>query len=159
MTTSAKGSCFCKKVEFSCEGQPTFSSICHCHICQRYTGGTSVHCVGFPPDNVKILKGEEYLKPFKTSEHMTRYFCKECSGSVYNESHMEDYPFKDVVASAFERDEDGTIKVLKEDAYKPSCHMFYTRRMIDAKDDLPKFVEYPGMSEKFDEDCTGQCKE
>jgi hypothetical protein len=82
---------------------------------------------------------------------MTRFFCTLCSTPVYNESHLEDYPFKDIPAGVLDRNEAEVIAGLAKEAYQPQCHMFYGSRQLDVKDTLPKWTGFPGMSDKYTE--------
>ena len=77
-----QGSCYCGSCEFICDDRPIFRVICHCSICTRISGGIAVPFVGFENDKLKVIKGVEHLKSYRTTERMERFFCGKCSSSV-----------------------------------------------------------------------------
>jgi hypothetical protein len=38
------------------------------------------------------------------------------------------------------------------EAFKPTCHMFYSRRVVDIKDGIPKWDELNDESKRMDDD-------
>ena len=140
-TVKLQGSCYCGKCKILIDGPVLFSSVCHCTICQRISGGRSVHYLGFPNEGLKVEAPDGQLNGFKTSDAMTRYTCATCHGPVYNQSHIEGYPFRDVPSGVLERDADGKLLHLENAATKVKVHIFYPTRTEDAHDG--KLLEGP----------------
>lgn len=136
---SLRGSCFCGTCAVAMSGPVLFSAVCHCTNCQRISGGQSVHGIGFPPNCLQVVKGEENLASFKSTENITRYSCKTCHSPVFIEGSDPGFAFKSVAAGILERDESGRLNHLKKSATQVKAHLFYSRRVADAPDDLPKF--------------------
>lgn len=144
-----QGSCYCGSCEFICEDEPIFRVICHCSICTRLSGGIAVAFVGFENEKFQMIKGSEYLKSFKATERMERFFCEKCSSSVYNQSLLKDRLFRDTPLMNFKRDKQGNIVDL--DKLQPESHIFFSQCQqcyIDMfkTDGLIKFSSIPGST-------------
>jgi hypothetical protein len=53
-----EGGCGCGAVRYRVEGEPIFVNNCHCRLCQRQTGSTSVVNAFFESERVALLQGE-----------------------------------------------------------------------------------------------------
>ena len=53
-----EGGCGCGHVRYRVEGEPIFVNNCHCRLCQRQTGSTSVVNAFFESERVTLLEGE-----------------------------------------------------------------------------------------------------
>lgn len=140
-----KSGCFCGKSKVEIDGPLLFSSFCHCTICQRLTGAPYGHFLGFPSSAVKIVEGENELRPLKSSDQMTRYFCGACNGTVYSQSHIPDYDFRDILAGTLDRDDNGISLYKDLEAIQPKMHIHYEMRVRDVDDGLPKFDQFPSF--------------
>lgn len=58
MQAVRKGGCGCGHVRYGVEGEPIFVNNCHCRLCQRQTGSTSVVNAFFESEAVTLLEGE-----------------------------------------------------------------------------------------------------
>lgn len=58
MDTEREGGCSCGAVRYRVAGEPIFVNNCHCRLCQRQTGGTSVVNAFFENERVEQLSGE-----------------------------------------------------------------------------------------------------
>ncbi|CAF2828602.1 unnamed protein product [Rotaria sp. Silwood2] len=144
-----EGSCYCGSCQFTCEGKPMFRVICHCSICTRISGGIAVAFVGFENDNLKVIKGSEHLRGFKSTERMERFHCEKCSSNVYNQSLLADRLFRDTPLMNFKRDDQENI--LQLDQLKPDSHMFFSQCQqcyseMFKTDGLIKFSLMPGST-------------
>mmetsp|Transcript_12620 Transcript_12620/g.14474 ORF Transcript_12620/g.14474 Transcript_12620/m.14474 type:complete len:155 (+) Transcript_12620:189-653(+) len=140
------GKCLCGAccLEVDVSEPVVFSSYCHCTICQRRYSSPLAHLIAFKPDMVKIVAGEDKLVGYNTSDYMVRYSCSVCSSNVYNQSLLEDYPFRDIPHTILETEDAERRKAfLNDPRFKPTGHIFYPSRVLDVKDGLTKFKMFP----------------
>lgn len=52
-----EGGCGCGNVRYQVRGEPIFVNNCHCRLCQRQTGSTSVVNAFFESERVELLAG------------------------------------------------------------------------------------------------------
>ena len=74
-----EGGCYCGKVRYVAEGEPTLKAQCHCRECQYISGGSPNMFLLMPPDGFRYTKGAP--KQFSRSDlenAVTREFCAEC---------------------------------------------------------------------------------
>ena len=60
-----EGGCGCSALRYQIDGEPIFVNNCHCSLCQRQTGSTSVVNAFFESDRLTLLSG-------KVSEHTVK---------------------------------------------------------------------------------------
>lgn len=77
--SKASGACLCGAVSFKAENPKSGHGICHCRMCQRWTGGplftTTVEKVEFEES------GD--LKRFASSDWAERGFCSRCGSTLF----------------------------------------------------------------------------
>ncbi len=56
--TRRQGGCACDAVRYEVEGDPIFVNNCHCTLCQRQTGSTSVVNAFFESERIAVTQGE-----------------------------------------------------------------------------------------------------
>ncbi len=73
------GGCLCGAVRFSAVPQKPEMDVCHCRMCQRWTGGVymSVPCVELS------IEDERQLKSYVSSDWAMRQFCGNCGSSLF----------------------------------------------------------------------------
>ena len=76
MSTIYTGGCQCGTVRFRVEGELTHSSICHCRMCQKASGGYYAPLVSVRGAELEWTRGER--KRFKSSNFAFRGFCGDC---------------------------------------------------------------------------------
>lgn len=78
MNTSA--GCLCGKVRFSAPAELNEVGVCHCNICQRWSGGP-----GFAthPSSAPTIEGKKFVKWYRSSEWAERGFCSECGSNLF----------------------------------------------------------------------------
>jgi hypothetical protein len=84
--TFREGGCACGEVRFRAEGEPIFVNNCHCRLCQRQTGSTSVVNAFFESDRLRVTQGqltEHTLKAGSGGDH-TMARCAECGTAVFS---------------------------------------------------------------------------
>jgi len=137
-----RGTCMCGACAVELRGQPFFSVLCHCTICQRWNAAPFTHWLGYPVASVRCVEGEDKLIAHNTSATMTRFACAVCSVPLFNEAHSETEPFRDVPSGILDRDESGRILGLDAEL-APKTHIYYRSRVFAFNDNLPKFTALP----------------
>ena len=79
--TSRGGGCLCGAVCYEISGEPKFSPLCHCRMCQKWTGSAMLATVAFDRDAVVFTKGEPRV--YWSSDVSERGFCPECGSSLF----------------------------------------------------------------------------
>ncbi|HEY8519205.1 MAG TPA: GFA family protein [Gammaproteobacteria bacterium] len=122
--------CFCGSVELELTGEPVFQGFCHCDSCKRWLGAPMNAATLWPIASVRFRKGEDLLGTFAKAPRSQRKHCTQCGGSVLNAHYDEGV--SDVLAS-----------LIKDFPFAPTMHVHYRERLLDARDDLPKFSDLP----------------
>ena len=80
--------CLCRGIE--CEiSPPTIESAhCHCRYCRQAHGAAFVTWLIVPERQFKILKGNELLRSFQSSEQSCRSFCSRCGSTLLYRSKL-----------------------------------------------------------------------
>jgi len=76
MSEALTGGCQCGAVRFRVAGPPRHTSICHCRMCQKATGGLSGPYASFPAAALIWTRGRR--KTFRSSDAIARGFCGDC---------------------------------------------------------------------------------
>ncbi|MGI9352315.1 MAG: GFA family protein [Rhizobiaceae bacterium] len=72
----ATGGCMCGKVRYEVAGKTLGSMLCHCRMCQRFSGAPILEGTTFPKDTFRFTKGEP--KIYQSSKIAERGFCGDC---------------------------------------------------------------------------------
>lgn len=104
---------------------------------------------GFLEKDFEITEGKEHLKVTNGYGPMRHAFCTNCSGPVYQKP--EGAPFSAFFPVSFQitaPDENAPSKLSLKlpEALLPKFHCHYESRLVDATDDLPKFLGQAGES-------------
>ncbi len=87
------GRCLCGAVSFDAVDTRTDFGLCHCKMCQRWTGSA------FPgltvPAEQLTISGHEHIGIYRSSPMSTRSFCKICGSTLW---------FRDVAEGALDQD-------------------------------------------------------
>ncbi len=130
MSDAHKGSCFCGAVEIEVTGDAAVVGYCHCDDCTIWAAAPVNAFSLYPPDGVKVTKGEENIATFNKTERSARKFCKICGGHV-----MSDHPGFGLV--------DVYATIVPDLEHVPTMHVFYGYKTISMKGGLPKFKDLP----------------
>jgi hypothetical protein len=125
-----RGKCFCGAVEFAVEGMPVGAGYCHCASCRSWSASPVNAFTLWKPEAVKVTKGTENVGVFHKTERSYRKWCKVCGGHLLTE-HPE-WSLVDVYAAS-----------IPEFPFKPGVHVNYAQTVLQMKDGLPKFKDFP----------------
>lgn len=133
MKNIQKGSCLCGKVQFKYSGPLSDFSICHCTMCQKFSGTAFGTFIGLKKDHFVYTSGEDYVTLYDSSSWSSRAFCKHCGSSLMYIYHKMPDTLS-VSAGLF----DNPLPV------KPSKHIFVKNKCnwLELKDDLPKLSTF-----------------
>lgn len=76
------GRCLCGAVAFEAARDRDHADACHCGQCRRWSGNYWAS-VNAPADSLKIVKGENKLRWFRSSDLVRRGFCGECGSALF----------------------------------------------------------------------------
>ena len=134
MSETKIASCMCESIKYEMKGTPFSFSLCHCQMCQKFSGSAFGAFMGVKKADLKCIQGEELEQTFESSEWASRVFCKKCGSSLKYLFHQnEDSIF--LSAGLFDSD-------LKE---TPKRHIFVKDRCawLELPDDgIEKIEKY-----------------
>ncbi len=143
--TQYNGECDCGEVKFVCEGEPLFTQYCHCNKCREIAAPSTRHAdksgygftAAYLKSNFTIISGADNLdKIIKNSaDHL---LCKSCHCLIYGISldpnkqsgigiNVNNFHFRETIPESF----------------KPVRHVWYSNRVINFNDGLPKYKDAP----------------
>ena len=123
------GSCLCGAVAFEAELPSRFVGHCHCTMCQRAHGAGYVTWIGVREDGFRITAGAGDVVDFRSSEHVTRSFCRRCGSTMFCNPDRDENVI-DIAMANLHGDIDRKVK----------AHVFYDCRAgwLTINDDLRK---------------------
>ncbi|KAJ7250026.1 Mss4-like protein [Mycena haematopus] len=88
MSFSRTGSCLCRQIRFTVEGEPLSYVVCYCTNCQRFSGSAFQTNTFFPPDKVTVTEGQELIHKYDDNETTSgntiiRQFCSNCGTHLF----------------------------------------------------------------------------
>lgn len=84
--TKIVGGCLCGAVRYVSKAEPVVTALCHCHHCQRQSGGAFSVNVGIPRGSLEFL-GETpatYEDFGDSGMAVHRHFCGKCGSPIYS---------------------------------------------------------------------------
>lgn len=124
-----EGSCQCEANRFSITDKPIARFVCHCQVCQQYTGKAYSDVLVFLKKDIARLEiGATTFKRYKLPPNIRRGICKKC--------HQPSIEFGILDQLAFI-----PMMNIKESTSLdlPSMHIFYHRRVQDIEDHIPNY--------------------
>jgi len=77
------GGCLCGAVRYQVTNQFSQFYLCHCQQCQQLTGSSFAANIFTLVDNIKWLKGSEYISYYEhTSREFSKAFCSTCGSAL-----------------------------------------------------------------------------
>ena len=85
--TTRTGGCLCGAVRYEVSGEPLFQFACHCHACQRTSGGAPTFGLIVPKSAVTVTKGQArtFWAEGDSGNRVGRQFCGECGSPLFSE--------------------------------------------------------------------------
>lgn len=76
------GKCLCEAVEYQIEGKlgPVYN--CHCSKCRRWHAAAFRTRASINKSQFTWLKGADNLSAYKSSDYVTKFFCKTCGSPL-----------------------------------------------------------------------------
>jgi hypothetical protein len=129
-----RAACPCGISHFELLAKPFARFICHCRICQAYTGRAFSDVTALKASQVNLPKDNRVVfKKYRPPPNISRGSCSACGKSVIEFGKFGP------LALAFVP----VPNVADPGILPPPCtHIFYHRRLADALDDLPKYSGY-----------------
>ena len=136
--------CHCNAVNYEVCSDPVDSKLCHCTVCQRLHGAPMQWSAIFYKHNVKITEGFNHLS-YYTSE-LNRFerilpckvSCSSCGTLIADEGRKMWLAFPSLF--------DFGLPPSIPKKFEPTCHVFYSMRVLDVNDDLPKWSGHKNRS-------------
>ena len=137
--------CHCGAVQYEVCADPVDAKLCHCRACQKLHGAPMQWAAIFHKRDVRITAGIDYLR-FFNSERFTyervlpcKVSCGRCGTPIADEGRRMWLAFP----SLFDF---GNVSKVPA-SFKPTCHIFYSLRVVDVNDDLPKWSGHKNSSD------------
>ena len=134
---SREGRCFCGATRVTLAGAPIAVSICHCVNCRKLSGAPFSSQALVKADQVAVHRedGVDDLVGFASSPAVERFRCARCASPVY--ATLAKGKMAAVPLTIFDA-ADGV------EPLRPTHHMYYSDRIMDVDDQLPKYVKSSG---------------
>lgn len=125
------GSCVCGAVTYEIKGTPKQINICHCKMCQKFSGSAFGSFMRVMSEDFTLTKGKETV--FESSPWAKRTFCSKCGSSLrYINNEKPEYKF---VAT-------GTLDT--DPGIRPKKHIFVKDKAdwYEITDHIPQFPDW-----------------
>ncbi|TFK81926.1 hypothetical protein K466DRAFT_501264 [Polyporus arcularius HHB13444] len=141
--------CWCGNVAFEFHGDPVDAKHCHCKQCQHLHGAPFQWAVIFPKTSVRMVKNVNNSLHFFSTQRRKgvhdvpcKVSCDECRSPIFDEGRntVLAYP------SAF-KFPDRKVPL----NFQPTAHIFYSERVMEVPDGVPKWSGHKGASELMPE--------
>ncbi|MCJ8311458.1 MAG: GFA family protein [Saccharospirillaceae bacterium] len=131
--SNISGKCLCESVTYEISGPLGSVYNCHCSKCRRWHGAAFRSRASVDVTQFKILTGSESLASFKSSDNVTKYFCKVC-GSPLHSTYLDN---PDVIGIA--------LGALEGVLSKPEANIFTASKAswYEISDGLPQHKFWP----------------
>lgn len=136
--------CHCGAVRYEVRADPVDAKICHCRACQVLHGAPMQWAAIFHKRDVRLVSGTEALRFYNSElDRLERALpskvsCARCGSPIADEGRRMWLAFPSLF------DFGSPPQVPK--AFAPTCHIFYSARVIDVDDGLPKWSGHKGDS-------------
>lgn len=130
---SLRVACLCGKISVDLHGSPVARANCHCSSCRGFYGTSVFSATAWESDAVCINEGvgQTFKHPEK---QLTKTFCGVCGDVVFGTNRLG---MRVVPNALVARAADGKLDA----ALAPTMHLFYRQRVVDVRDDLPKYLD------------------
>ncbi len=141
-----QASCFCGSIRYEVNSNPVDAKICHCLACQKLHGAPMQWAAIFHKHHVRFTAGLNHLHFFNSEQGRherilpCKVSCINCGTLIADEGRRMWLAFPSLF----------TFEIHSEvpESFKPSCHIFYEMRIVDLKDNLPKWSGHKNYSRR-----------
>lgn len=127
-------SCECGTCVVDVTIAPSTRFICHCTICQAFTGKSYSDMTIVRAKHVKLTNSDQIsFKKYRPPPNIDRGLCLKCKKPVVEFGGFGAFKWDFIPTSNFESQ--GLLPI-------PQMHLFYERRVKDTLDNLPKHNGY-----------------
>lgn len=132
------GKCLCESIEYEISGSLGPIYNCHCSKCRRWHGSAFRTRASIDKSQFKWLRGSDNLSEYKSSDNVTKFFCKTCGSPLI--STYENKP--DILGIPL-----GGIEGIP--AVNLEAHIFIGSKAswYEITDSTPQFEAWPGNEE------------
>lgn len=124
-----QASCQCGKSHFSVKTRPLARFVCHCEVCQRFTGKAYSDVTVVLSKDVELTDiSSTQFKRYKAPPNIRRGICSACHKPSIEFGIIDQLAF---IPSPNYQDSSSLPP--------PSLHAFYHRRVCDVEDAAPKY--------------------
>ncbi|WP_133130752.1 GFA family protein [Legionella yabuuchiae] len=143
--TQHKGKCDCGVVEFVCKGEPLFTQYCHCNKCREISALSTrdvdksgyAYTAAYFKSDFNIISGSDHLDEI-IKNNAKLFSCKSCHSLIYGIS-IEQSKHAGIGINANNFCFIGSTP----ESFKPVRHVWYSNRIVNFDDDLPKYIDAP----------------
>jgi hypothetical protein len=128
--TTYQGQCFCGAVEIEVSGAPEAMGYCHCSSCRSWSASPVNAFTLWKPENVKVVRGAEFIGRYMKTERSGRQYCTRCGGHL-----MTDHPHWGLI--------DVFAATIPDAKFTPGVHVNYVETVLPMRDGLPKLADFP----------------
>ncbi len=143
-TPRYRARCYCRAVAFETCADPVDAKICHCPQCQALHGAPFQWAVIFHKTDVRFVRGVDRLFFYNAETGRAgrvlpcKLSCGDCRSPIADEGRRMFLAFGPLF--------DFGSPPRVPPSFEPTCHIFYGQRVIDVRDDKPKFLGHKGIS-------------
>ncbi|PGH32429.1 hypothetical protein GX50_04794 [[Emmonsia] crescens] len=153
-TVSWTGKCHCGRVSYRIHREkPLDAKYCHCTGCQALHGAPFQWAAIFHKSDMTFTHGHQGLNFYNSAEKQHAHHlpckvsCSYCHAPIMDEGRNVILLFPGLVEFGNGQDAEGKRERNVKKMFEPSCHIFYSQRVVDIKDGKPKWA---GMNDSSD---------
>ncbi|TPX23812.1 hypothetical protein DIZ76_013155 [Coccidioides immitis] len=147
-----RASCCCGQVKYQLNRKkPLDAKFCHCVGCQKLHGAPFQWAAIFHKSDINFLNGPRGLDFYQSGENLREHklpckvLCSHCHSPIMDEGRNVILLFPELIDLG-----EGQLKRDALDIFAPSCHIFYSQRVININDRKPKWEGLNGSSRRMD---------
>ena len=142
-----RAACFCETVQYEVCADPVDAKICHCLVCQKLHGAPMQWAAIFHKRHVRFIAGVGHLNFFNSEQGLherilpCKVSCGRCGTPIADEGRRMWLAFPTLFNFGHRNE--------VPDSFKATCHIFYGTRVVDPRDDLPKWSGHKNHSTRL----------
>ncbi|EEQ89459.2 uncharacterized protein BDCG_04579 [Blastomyces dermatitidis ER-3] len=148
------GKCHCGRVTYQINRErPLDVKYCHCTGCQVLHGAPFQWAAIFHKSDMTFTHGTQGLNFYNSAEKQHAHHlpckvsCSYCHSPIMDEGRNVILLFPSLIESKSGLEEEGQGGRNVRKIFEPSCHIFYSQRVVDVRDGKPKWA---GMNDSSD---------